>query len=397
MAYSTSVKYFHSGMAGAPSLSGTAGTLLAVLDACLVNGFGSQTATISVASGVATVVLSNVSSNPFDGHTVASVSGATTTAINGEKRVLTKTGTGFTFDATGVSDGAIGGSISVKLAAAGWEKQFSGTNLGAYRSTNVLSSRYVVRVDDSDTINTRVVGYESMTDINTGVNPCPTPTQASGGLWWPKASVANATARSWIVIADDKTLFVKINTYPGVNQESGITWTAGDFAPARLADSHCFRLTGAIGNIATSTGFNPSIAYLAGLHVGTHGYAGKSYTGVGSAVATSHNNESYGGAFTAQYYSGSMTTGYQYPNGGDNSLLLSRQCVIEAPNTLRGITRGLMTVVSQAANYFLTLEQLNGTGSMAGRKLLAVKGSTPSLISGSDGTLYFFDITGPWG
>ena len=36
MAY-TGVKYFHSELPGAPVLSGTAGSLQAVLDACLVN------------------------------------------------------------------------------------------------------------------------------------------------------------------------------------------------------------------------------------------------------------------------------------------------------------------------------------------------------------------------
>ena len=36
----TSVKYFHSELPGAPVLSGTAGSRIAVLDACLVNGWG---------------------------------------------------------------------------------------------------------------------------------------------------------------------------------------------------------------------------------------------------------------------------------------------------------------------------------------------------------------------
>jgi len=38
----TTVKVFHSGMTGAPSLSGTAGALIAVLDALLINGFGAN-------------------------------------------------------------------------------------------------------------------------------------------------------------------------------------------------------------------------------------------------------------------------------------------------------------------------------------------------------------------
>lgn len=48
---STAVKFFHSEMPSAPVLSGTAGSLLAILDACLVNGWGLMTATSVVVSG----------------------------------------------------------------------------------------------------------------------------------------------------------------------------------------------------------------------------------------------------------------------------------------------------------------------------------------------------------
>ena len=53
-----SVKWFTSDMRGAPVVSGTAGTLIAMLDACLVTGFGVVTATsVTVSGGVATATL----------------------------------------------------------------------------------------------------------------------------------------------------------------------------------------------------------------------------------------------------------------------------------------------------------------------------------------------------
>ncbi len=56
---STAVKYYDSTMSGAPSLSGTAGALVGVLDACLVDGFGSVTVdSLTVASNVATATIS---------------------------------------------------------------------------------------------------------------------------------------------------------------------------------------------------------------------------------------------------------------------------------------------------------------------------------------------------
>ena len=55
----TSVKYYASTMPGAPVLSGTAGALATLLDACLVDGFGLKTVdTLVVASGVATANIS---------------------------------------------------------------------------------------------------------------------------------------------------------------------------------------------------------------------------------------------------------------------------------------------------------------------------------------------------
>lgn len=55
----TDVKFFAADMAGAPQVSGSRGSLLAVIDACLVTGFGLVSVTVAVAAGVATVVRSS--------------------------------------------------------------------------------------------------------------------------------------------------------------------------------------------------------------------------------------------------------------------------------------------------------------------------------------------------
>jgi len=411
MPYSTSVKYFHSGMSGAPSITGAAGTLIAVLDACLVNGFGSQTVTIVVAASVATVTLSNVSTNPFDTHTVASVSGATPSGLNGEKRVLTKTATGFTFDATGVSDGTATGTISAKLAGAGWGKLFSGTNLAAYQSSNVASSKCVLRVDDTGNNNARVVSYESMTDVNTGVGPCPTATQSNGGLYWPKASATAGSARPWILVADDRAFYFKINTLSAGSQECGIAYGAGDIIPARTADAFGFALMGSPSDVSAS---NTDQRF--GLAQSTYGfyssealglYLQKSYTGIGSAVLGGKFQESFALRVngTGSNTSGQTgASGFVYPNPADNTLVLSPYGVYQGapsdassePKVYRGRLRGVMFACHQFnTNPFATLDQVDGSGNYTARKLLAVKGNTPA-VNTQDGSCYFFDITGPW-
>ena len=56
----TKTKFFHSVMTGAPVLSGTAGSLITLLDALLVNGYGTTNVTSIVVAGgiVLAVVLS---------------------------------------------------------------------------------------------------------------------------------------------------------------------------------------------------------------------------------------------------------------------------------------------------------------------------------------------------
>src|SRR5574337_1832659 len=211
MSADTTVVYFHSAMTGAPSLAGQAGTLIAVLDACLVNGFGAGTVdAVVISGGVATVTRS--AGHSFEVGTVALISGATVSggSINGRQRVLAVTSSTWTFDATGLADQSATGTITAKLAPAGWTKPFSGTNLAAYKG-DVTGTGCLLRVDDTGGTVGRVVGYESMTDVNTGSGPFPTSTQISGGGSLGKSSTADATARPWMIFADDRTFYICVN------------------------------------------------------------------------------------------------------------------------------------------------------------------------------------------
>lgn len=204
----TSVKFITENMPGAPVLSGTAGALISVLDALLVTGFGLRTATsVTVAGGVATVTLASNAQNANLLHSVILVDGvaAPMADLNGEQRV-TAAGTTTLQFATAVADGTATGTITVKSAPAGWEKLYSGTNKAVYRSTHVQSAKHCLRVDDTGTTSARVVGYETMTDVDTGVGPFPTAAQMSGGGYWWKSIDATATARGYFFAADPRML-----------------------------------------------------------------------------------------------------------------------------------------------------------------------------------------------
>lgn len=388
----TSVKHFHSAMNGAPVLNGVAGSMIAVLEACLVTGFGLQSVqTLSVSGGVATATFP--SGHSFEPDTVALFAGATPAGLNGEKRILTTTTNSVTFAAPGISDQTATGTITAKLAPAGWEKPFSGTNLAVFRSLNVESTRMYLRVDDTGTTNARVVGYEAMTDINTGTGPFPTAAQISGGGWWPKASAANATPRAWTLIADSKGFIIHVHTVTTSPGSSGVVWGFGDFASLKSGDAYACRLQCAASDVANSTFTATSASSYCGVDAGT--YLPRSFTAIGGAVAATH---AVSGLFSAAKVSGASPGSIltpNYPNGPDNGLILVRKTIVEPGVCLRGYSRGLHVTPQNCHASFGLRDKIDGQGDLVGRKLLAIKCGSPAGTS-SEGVV-FVDITGPWG
>lgn len=394
---STSVKYFHSAMPGAPVLNGTAGTLLAVLDACLVNGFGTKTAdTLVVASGIATMTISS-GVGALEADAVALIAGASPAGLNGEKRILTSTATAITFDATGIADQTATGTITAKLASAGWEKPFSGTNLAAYRSPDVTGTRFYLRVDDTAAQNGRVVGYESMSDINTGNYAFPTAAQMSGGLYWPKANSTASTARGWTLIADSKGLWLHLHTpATGTLGVNGWIGGFGDFTSLKSGDAYSCLITGTTTDVsASNVAQSTSISHVYASSLTVQGcYAARAYSGLGSAAGLVRRAESYSGS---DGHSGTITSLASYPNGPDNSLILSRIAVLETTPHLRGTLRGVLYSPQPSASAFNWLDKVAGQGSYAGRKLLAIKGDgAPANTNVGSNAGTFFDIYGPW-
>ena len=88
---------------------------------------------------------------------------------------------------------------------------------------------------------------------------------------------------------------------------------------------------------------------------------------------------------------GAVTT---FPNGPDSGLVLSRKALFEPSVCLRGVLAGAyLTPQNCHANYSRNTLQ-DGSGDLAGRKLLAVKCGAAAGTS-SRGVM-FFDVTGPW-
>lgn len=177
MVASTDVKWYTFTNTNAPQLSNAFGVMVDLLDACLVNGFGSQTISTMTASGTTVTVTFGTAHN-FLQYQVIEIAGATPSAYNGQFRILTvPNSTSFTFQLSSTPSASTAtGTMTCKLPALGWEKSFSGTQKAAYRSLNtLLTARPYLRVDNSqDAVYTsayakyaKVGIVETMTDVDT--------------------------------------------------------------------------------------------------------------------------------------------------------------------------------------------------------------------------------------
>lgn len=305
-------------MPNALQLTGVAGALNSILKTYLVTGAGAgSVSTLTVSAGVATATYA--AGHPFKVGGTALFAGSTPAALNGLKKVLTARTNAITFAAPGVPDGAATGSITSKLAAAGWSELYPGTaNVLALKPSVPEATGCVVRLDDANAQNARVRAYESMSDASTGSGMFPLDAQVNGGLFWPKSGSAGATARPWFLIADERGFYL------AVAPQGGDRYTllyCGDIASFKSGDAYAYLVTGnQADQTAVSTVPDGCCGYS---HRSARGgaYVARSHTGTGGALAVQRVGGHHNGP-TADVYAGAAGYGYgTYPNGPNSGLM----------------------------------------------------------------------------
>lgn len=387
----TAVKYFHAGMAGAPVLSGTPGSLIAVLDACLVNGFGVKTLdSLVVNNNIATATISTGHSAEID--TVVLVAGATPTSLNGQWKVTSVTTNTISFQTSGITNQTATGTINIRLAPAGWSKPFTGTNLAAYRSSDVAGTRRYLRVNDTAAQVARVVGYETMTAISTGTNQFPSNAQRSGGSYWSKSDTANASSRDWILIADSRFFyFARAFNAPG--QYGGYQLTVfGDILSTRSGDAYACILSGIDFDESVAYSYSANNYWSADNNTLAELYAPRSYTGVGSSVQLGKTFDGLIGQVNSSP-SGQVYNGMVFPNPEDGGMYVSPHYVFEnGPRSLRGISPGFFCSPHQfTSSVFNAKDSVLGVTGLVGKALKVITVYGSSFL-----TPCFVDVTGPW-
>lgn len=391
----TSVKHFHFEMAGSPVLNGQSGSAIGLLNACLITGFGLQSATsLVVASGVATLTFATTHAATVE--SVVLVAGATGawTDLNGEQKV-TALGANQVKFATALPDGTATGTVTAKMAPAGWLSPFTDTNIAVYQSAAVESTKMFMRIDDTGTTAFRLRGYEAMSGASTGSGLFPVDAQISGGGWCNKSSVANATPVKWTLVADARGGYLSVVGYSAsaAGTESGRTVFFGDFQPYRTGgDPYAFAL--GCGNSATAGNWQDSTG-VCDQESGTSQYTPRPYHGLGTAFGQSSHAESGGSTL-----SGRDDTFGKFPSEVDGGLMLSRRFLVGALGAVRGVYPGLYTVPqSEVGLAFAPRTLQSGAGPLAGRKLIAVGGgggASPVAYPSTNLGISFIDVTGPW-
>lgn len=368
------VRSYNNTMANAPQLSGTSGTLIAVLKACLEDGFDPRAINgISVSGGIATATIS--AGNPFAENDVVRIAGVTgaLSALNGDWRLSSGGASTVTFDVGTMADGNAAGTITALRAPAGWVQAFSATNKAAFKSGDVTATGKLLRVDDSFSTYARVVGYETMSDVDTGTGPFPTAALVAGGGYWAKSSVASGTARAWRIRADAAGFEISV-------MYDGISWSTawfGDLLREAPTDEAAVLLT-----CGETTSFN-TMGNLLTVNDSTGRFMPRAYTQAGGAVRAREFCHPLSG-------SGAGFGGLAYPAPGSGLLYVTPIEVWEGGAVFRGVLPGVYAPLHAQSQLTDGAVETSVAG-LLGRRFVIQKS-----ITGSGAGALLIDATGPW-
>lgn len=260
-------------------------------------------------------------------------------------------------------------------AAAGWAREFLGTNKAVFRAAS--GNRMRLRVDDTGTQEARVVGYETMTDVDTGTNPFPTTAQVSGGMYVRKSDTADATVRSWYMIATGILFHLFIDTgAPSADpatagtaaRSSGMTF--GEFNSFKAGDTYNTIIIAQVST-GTTVARQGALSASASFTALTGHYLPRNAAATVGSVGCSKCNAMlahHGDASTIGSSINSAAATPGYPDNVSGGMLITPLLIEEANGSspaIRGLLPGIWSPVHAApANHFDTL---SGSGGTAGK------------------------------
>ena len=379
---------------GIPVLNNVAGSLIAILDACLVTGFNNKTLTSVVVTSA--VAVATVTAHGYGDGKMVDIAGAGNALINGRKKITFLTSSTFSFPAPGVADGSISGTITAKRSPLGWTRlHAAAATTGLWSRSDVTATTMSLRIDDTAAGNAsvtqaRALMVESYTDINTFTGLSPTAAVLLNGQYWSKGANTVA-AKAWVLVGDSKTfyLFTDSSSYPSTSY-AGVPsgpLVFGDIKSYKNSDPYACIIAGNTSSSGDTFGFGGSALNTAGTAVAvtSSSLVARAATGLGANV----------GFIPLRYGTGRFGgQGPIYPSPIDNGLEITAPVLLadgtNALGPIRGEFRGIgdpQANLPIAVFHKQVLSNLVGSSNqwlMVGYQ-----------ITGSPGHLAF-DITGPW-
>lgn len=405
---------------GAPSLTGQAGSGVALLDACLVNGFNPRSVTGITRSGTTATATTSAAHGYKAGDAVA-ISGADQADYTGTFTILSVTTTAFTFTvANTATTPATGSSMAAKRAPAGWSKVYSGTNRGAYKAPSVAGTGFLLRADDTGSLtaqgarNMYVRGYEIMSDIDNGLGLFPTVGAETYGRNWRKSSTLDSTARPWALYVSDRHIWLFIG-WSATDAATAIYAPNpfGDLGNSRRAGDHYACWLGGSTSDTFSSGYlgenNLCLQISNVWNVGQGSYAqangepvlARNYSGLGTPTSSGGGSTVCGligdqSVFIAGNANNQAVgqSGLAWPDALHGGTDIAELLVAEY-GQIRGKAPGVYQPCHAAP--FSNFAQDAGYGALPGRTLEAIKVNSTYYQASLGGTgQVLIDLTGPW-
>lgn len=384
------VRTFRSTDVGAPLLTGEAGSLINVLDACLVNGYGSVSISGITRSGAVATATTAAVHNYVTGNPIR-ISGAGQTEYNGDF-AITVTGTNtFTYTVTGTPATPATGTLTALRAPLDFTKAFAGTSKAAYRLPAYSTQHYLQVLDDQTGANQRyalVRGFEDMLSADAGTGQFPaTATQTNWAV--KKSDTQSSASRPWSLHGDDECFW--LFTHPtNVANSEGYFFGAIDSYKAGDAYHTAIRAANTLAVTLASGHGNDMTSVVSALGTTQTQYLARAYNQIGSPVAYGHM-----GDYGVSQQIGGTTGGMDYPSPVDNGFYVAPIRVAEAAGggVLRGQLPGLYQMLHNSVVGLDDGATVTGILGLPGRTL-----ELHAIVNGpgSAGYRATIDITGPW-
>lgn len=389
------VKWFSSDMEGAPVLSvgddgarhtTTPGSLISLLKATLVTGFGLKTvSSLNYDSQTSKITATISSGHKYQIDQIVSIYGAVESGFNGEYRVLSITNTTVVF---GLDNGtpsatSASGVIGIKIPSLGWSVEFEDTahNKIIFKRTDGDATLLRLYIDnsswtgwnDSDGFLAKVIMIENPSSISSF-------TKVHEGRW-PCSHSYGLT--DWQLIGDGRCVYF-MPSY-GVNKGRYI-YMFGDINSVRPGDAyHCM--------LSSYRELNNTISWES-FSVGNNMARFKDKTS--AKLARSHH-QMFGSVSSqwlglSDFFGGALP----FPNPSDNGFYISDSNIPVLDDAgLRGYFAGLLNPLSMHSELDKTI--LSDLPSIPGSKIKLVSVINTEATPLNDAiAMVAFDIKGPW-